>query len=60
MPAPAASEAAIKRALAAAQAAGIKVASFRVTREGTVEVIAALPVDKAPANVAPLQPRQWG
>jgi hypothetical protein len=60
MTAPAASEAAIKRALAAATAAGLQVVRFAVARDGTVTVeTAAKPIDKPAANVPPLEPKAW-
>jgi hypothetical protein len=60
MTAPAASEAAIKRALAAATAAGLQVVRFAVARDGTVTVeTAAKPIDSAAANVPPLAPKAW-
>lgn len=60
MTAPAASQAAITRALAAATAAGLHVIRFAVARDGTVTVeTAAKPVDSAPANVQPIGPKAW-
>jgi hypothetical protein len=64
MTAPAASQAAIERALAAAKAQGLQITGFSVTRDGTVRIDAASlaaadPVDKPAASVQPLRPRQW-
>jgi hypothetical protein len=62
MTAPAASQAAIERALAAAKAQGLQVTGFSVSRDGTVRVDAAPApdqVDKPAAAVQPLRPRQW-
>ncbi len=60
MTAPAASQAAITRALAAATAAGLHVTRFAVARDGTVTVeTGPKPVDSAPANVQPMKPKAW-
>jgi hypothetical protein len=60
MTAPAASEAAIKRALVAATAAGLQVVRFAVARDGTVTVeTAPKPIDSAAANMRPLGPKAW-
>ena len=61
MTAPAASQAAIQRALTAAKQAGLQVARFSVTRDGTVVVETAQPesVDSAAANVQPIKPKAW-
>lgn len=67
MPAPAASESAITRALSAASAAGLQVTRFSVARDGTVTVETkpkalepeAKSVDTPAANVRPLEPKAW-
>lgn len=59
MPAPAATEAAIKRALAAAKATGLAVTSFTVTRDGTVTVSTAQNVDSQPESSQARKPKQW-
>lgn len=59
MPAPAATEAAIKRAISAAQAAGLTVASFSVSRDGTVNVVTAQPVDSAHDSPQIVRPKAW-
>lgn len=63
MTAPAASQAAITRALTAATEAGLRIARFSVARDGTVTVeahhAAAESVDK-PGNVVSPTPRAWG
>lgn len=61
MTAPAASQAAIQRALTAAKQAGLQVARFSVTRDGTVVVETAQPesVDSAAADVQPIRPKAW-
>lgn len=61
MPAPAASEAAISRALSAASAAGLQVSSFSVSRDGTVTVeTTPKSVDSPAPNVQPITPKAWG
>ncbi|SMO63873.1 hypothetical protein SAMN06265221_105217 [Paracoccus laeviglucosivorans] len=60
MGAPAASQAAIKRALDAAQSCGLTVTGFTVSKDGTIQVeTAAAPVDSSRDNVQPLRPKQW-
>lgn len=68
MTAPAASQAAITRALAAATAAGLHVTRFAVARDGTVTVetapkpvasAAEKPVDSPADNVRPITPKAW-
>lgn len=63
MSAPAATEAAITRALAAANAAGLRVARFSVSRDGTVTVETAPAklesVDSKDSNVQPISPKAW-
>lgn len=61
MPSPAASQAAITRALAAALAAGLRVTSFAVSRDGTVTVDTAdaKAIDAAPDSVQPSTPKKW-
>ena len=65
MAAPAASEAAIRRALSAAKAAGLQVNGFSVSRDGTVEVQCGEPgeaeaLDRSPQSGQVVKPRQWG
>jgi len=61
MPAPAASQKAIERAIGAAKACGLTVTGFRVSKDGTVEVSTAVPaaVDRPPADVSRMVPKQW-
>lgn len=60
MTAPAASQAAITRALAAATAAGLQVTRFAVARDGTVTVETAPKlVDSRTSNVQPITPKAW-
>jgi len=60
MPAPAATEAAIKRALAAAKATGLAISSFSVSRDGTVTVSTAQNMDSQPESSQSRKPKQWG
>lgn len=62
MPAPAASQAAIERALAAAMARGLVVTGFSVSRDGTVNVSTAPPapqVDRIDQPVPPSRAIPW-
>lgn len=60
MGAPAASQAAIKRALDAAKDCGLMVTGFTVSKDGTIQVeTAAASVDSDSSNVQPLRPKQW-
>ena len=67
MPAPAASQAAIARALQAALAAGLRVTGFAVSRDGTVRVDTAppgaepanTPLDQSAKDVQPSTPKKW-
>lgn len=61
MGAPAATDKAIIRALAAAQACGLKVSGYTVNKDGSIEVRTAdpAPVDSQPANVSRLTPKSW-
>lgn len=65
MAAPAATEAAIRRALSAAKAAGLHVSGFSVSREGKVEVQCGEParaeeLDSSAKSGQVVKPRQWG
>lgn len=70
MPSPAASQQAIERAIAAAQACGLAVSRVSVSRDGTVTVETSAapppapapepPVDTPAADVHALAPRRWG
>lgn len=65
MGAPAASQKAIERALAAAKSFGLTVTGFTVAKDGTVQVTTAPPtiapseVDTGTGNVQPLRPKGW-
>lgn len=59
MGSPAASQKAIERALAAAKSFGLTVTGFTVSKDGTVQVTTAQPVDKPQGNVQPLRPKVW-
>ena len=61
MPSPPASQAAILRALAAAHDAGLHIASFAVSRDGTltVDTTSAKPLDQPDTNVQPSTPKKW-
>jgi hypothetical protein len=59
MPSPAASEAAIKRALDAAKGCGLRIMAFSVSRDGTVFVQTAESVDTPPANAPSPEPKRW-
>jgi len=60
MGAPAASQAAIQRALEAAKSCGLNVTGFSVSKDGTVQVTTmTAPVDSEPGKVQPLRPKQW-
>lgn len=65
MPAPAATEAAIARALTAAQKAGLHVTGFSVSRDGTVKVeCSSAPeseaLDSSRESGQVVKPKQWG
>lgn len=61
MSAPAATQAAIERALKAASAAGLHITGFRVSRDGTitVETGAPAPLDESAKAVPVSRPKQW-
>lgn len=65
MGAPAASQKAIERALAAAKSFGLTVTGFTVSKDGTVQVTTtpdgsqSQTVDKPQGNVQPLRPKVW-
>lgn len=59
MPAPAATQAAIERALAAAKAQGLAIASFSVSRDGTVRITAANVVDSPEKAAQTRTPKKW-
>lgn len=59
MGAPAASQKAIERALAAAKAFGLTVTGFTVSKDGTVQVTTAPAVDNTQSNVQPFRPKGW-
>lgn len=68
MPAPAATKAAIQRAIEAAQACRLRVTGFTVGKDGSIRLEtseAATPlsapesVDTPPTNVQPLTPKKW-
>lgn len=56
---PAASQKAIERALAAAKSFGLTVTGFTVSKDGTVQVTTAPPIDNKSDNVQPLRPKGW-
>lgn len=59
MGAPAATQQAIERALAAAKAVGLDVTSFAVRKDGTVEV-RTKGLDTASPDAEVLRPKKWG
>ena len=61
MPAPAATKAAIQRAIEATQAAGLAIGAVSVSKDGTVriETQAEKTVDKQVNNVQSLKPKKW-
>lgn len=60
MAAPAATQAAIKRALTAARDSGLTIAGFSVARDGTIEVtITREDMDSRRSNVQPAVPKKW-
>ena len=61
MAAPAATKAAIQRAIEASQAAGIVVGAVSVSKDGTVRIEADVNknVDTPRNNVQPLKPKKW-
>lgn len=59
MPAPAATESAIRRALDAARASGLAVTSFSVARDGTVTVLTCQPVDSGAESAQSHEPKRW-
>lgn len=61
MTAPAASKAAIERALNAAKAAGLTITGFRVSRDGTISVETAppAPLDESARTMPVSRPKQW-
>ena len=61
MGAPAATDKAIIRALAAAKACGLQVVGYTVNKDGSVDVRTTEPaqVDSQPDNVPRLAPKSW-
>lgn len=60
MAAPAASQAAIKRALEAAMGCGLTITGFTVSKDGTIQVMTSEAlVDSGNSNMQPAMPKRW-
>lgn len=61
MPAPAATKAAIQRAIEATQAAGLAIGAVSVSKDGTVRIETQVDkiMDKQLNNVQSLKPKKW-
>lgn len=59
MGAPAASQAAIRRALEAAKECGLQIAGYTVSKDGTITVTTAQAMDSAKEAGQVVKPKQW-
>lgn len=59
MPAPAATKAAIQRAIEATRAAGLTAYAVSVSRDGTIRIETATPKEKPVETTNALTPKKW-